>query len=638
MLQTIRDRVSGLWTKVMLGMLVAMFVSWGIELRSIGSSGSTSAVEVNGDPVSLTVVNNAWKQRQTDLQKELQGDLSDARKKQEQDDLLNQYIRSELIQQRTRKLGFRASDQDVVGAIRSLESLQVDGQFSRERYATALLQRGMNEAQFESDLRTELQARQLQNGVTGTAFMTAKELSRAQALLDEKREIDYVQVPAKAYISSIKASDSDLAAWFEAHKTEYLSPETVDLQYVELKLADSAAEVKVDDAALRTHYEQIKDRYTVAERRHGRHILIAISKEVDDASAKKQADDLDVKLKGGADFEALARQYSKDTGSASKGGDLGWAGRGQFVKPFEDSLFSLKPGELSAPVKSEFGYHIIRLDEVDGGTTKPFDQVRSEVETDYKNDRARSLFYDKTQKLADAAFAKLTELDSVAKDFGATVKSVSGFTRQGGGEFGKDSQVIEAAFSESVLEKGENSPLVTLGEDRALVLRVTDHKLPAQKSLESVRGEVLARFSEHAAKEAAVKQGQMAVEQLQSGASQWPAVNKLLPAVPAGKKLLGRSADGVDSLVLKSAFSVPKSEISAEKPAYRGLVLSNGDFAVVKVSAVQSGVSDSDLAAKARLSELRGQRTEKVGAAEFSSYIQELQRTAKIERNPTVFQ
>ena len=198
--------------------------------------------------------------------------------------------------------------------------------------------------------------------------------------------------------------------------------------------------------------------------------------------------------------------------------------------------------------------------------------------------------------------------------------------------------MIEAAFSESVLEKGENSPLVTLGEDRALVLRVTDHKLPAQKSLESVRGEVLARFTEHAAKEAAVKQGQMAVEQLQSGASQWPALNKILPAAPAGKKLVGRSAEGVDSLVLKSAFSVPKSEVSAEKPAYRGLVLSNGDFAVVKVSAVQSGVSDSDLAAKARLSELRGQRTDKVGAAEFSSYIQELQRTAKIVRNPTVFQ
>ncbi len=621
----------------MLGILVAIFVSWGIELRSI-TSAPDSAVEVNGDSIKLTTVRNAWQQRRSELQQELKGDIPESRQKQEQDELINELIRSKLLQQRTQSLGFRASDVDVAQAIRSLDALQVDGNFSRERYATALLQRGLNEAQFESDVRAELEARHLQNGVVGTAFVTTKELARAQALLDEKREIDYLVLPAKAYVAAVKINDADIAAWYEAHKAEYLTTESVNLQYVELNMADSSAEVSADDAALREHYEKIKDRYTVAERRHARHILIAVNKEVDDATAKKQAEEVLSKLKAGGDFAALAKQYSKDPGSAAKGGDLGWAGRGQFVKPFEDSLFALKQGELSNPVKSEFGYHLIRLEEIEGGASKTFEQVRAEVESDYKADRVRSIFYEKTQKLADAAFAKLTELDSVAKEFNTSVKTVTGYTRQGGGVFGSDSQVIDAAFSESVLEKGENSPLVTLGEDRALVLRISDHVTPTQKPLETVRADVIGKLTEQLARTAAEKQAQSVLAQLNSGAIRWGAVNKLVPALPVGKKLLGRTASLDQSLVLKNAFSVPKVEVAVDKPAYRGFPLANGDYVLLAVSLVQSGAVGSDDAVKARIAELRSAQTDQSGSNDFNGYVQELQRSAKINISPSAFE
>jgi peptidyl-prolyl cis-trans isomerase D len=470
----------------------------------------------------------------------------------------------------------------------------------------------------------------------GTAFLTQKELQRAQALLGEQREVDYALVSAKSYLTTVKIADADVQSWYDSHKGEYLTPETLDLQYVELRLADSAAEVVVDDAALRAHYEQIKDRFSSTERRRGHHILITADKGLDDAAAKKQAEEVLAKLKAGGDFEALAKQYSKDPGSASKGGDLGWATKGMFVGAFEDALFGMQVGELRGPIKTEFGYHVIRLDEVEGGAGKSFEQVRNEVEADYKTDRARAIFYEKTQKLADEAFAKLTELDSVAKDFGTAVKSVVGFTRNGGGEFAVGSPVIDAAFSEAVLQKGENSPLITLGEDRALIVRVAGHKTPEQRPLDEVRSDILAKLTDQAAKDAAAKQAGEVVKQLQAGTLDWAGVGKVLSANPVGKKLLGRSATDVAPKIVAAAFTVTKAAVTAEKPAYNDVALDNGDYAVIMVSAVQSGASVADAAAT--LPQLRQQRMAKTGAAEFALYMTELERTAKIKRNPTAFE
>lgn len=635
MLQTIRDKVSGWVAKVLLGALVIVFIFWGVELNTTATS-ENAAAEVNGDPINLSTLQNAWQQRQAELQQMFRDEIPQAVKQQQQEAVLQQLIRLQLLQQRADSEGFHVSDTKIAETILGLESLKVDGQFSRDRYASALLQQGMNEAQFEAQLRSELATRQLQNGVAGTAFVTAKELQRAQALLNEQREIDYAVIPFKSYLGSVKVTDAEVASWYEVHKAEYKTPETVDLQYVELKLVDSAAEVTVDDAALRAHYEQIKDRFSATERRRGHHILITTSEDLDDAAAQKQAEEVMTKLKAGGDFEALAKQYSKDPGSASKGGDLGWATKGMFVGAFEQALFSMQPGELRGPVKTEFGYHVLRLDEIEGGTTKPFDQVRAEVESEFKTERARTLFYEKTQKLADEAFAKLTELDSVAKDFGTEVKMVQGFTRNGGGEFAADQQVIDAAFSEAVLQKGENSPLVTLGEDRALVLRVANHVLPAQKPLDQVRSYIVAILTEQAAKSAAEKQANEVIQKVQSGDLQWAALDKTLSVAAVGKKLLGRNAEGIAKPVLSAAFAVPKSDVAADKSAYRAAALENGDYAVVAVSAVQSGTAAAD--AESSLASVKDQQISRLGTNELSSYLAELERTAEIKRNPKAFE
>jgi len=634
MLQTIHDKVSGWVAKLLLAALALVFVFWGIELRSGGSS-STAAAEVNGDEIGIREAQNAWQQQQIRLQQQFRGAIPDAIKKAQQDLLLTQLIRSQLMIQHAKKLGIRVSDVEIAKTLQGFAWLQTDGKFSMDKYRAALLQRGMSEAQFESQLRADLGTDRLQVRLYGSAFVTPDELSRAQALLGEQREVDYLNLPVSAFASKLQVSDADVQAWYDAHKNDYLTDESVTLQYVELKLADVAATVQADDATLRDHYEQIKDRYITPERRKGSHILITTGKDMDDAAAKKQAEDILTKIKSGADFAQLAKQYSKDPGSAAKGGDLGWAGRGMFVGPFEDALFSMKPGEIRGPIKTEFGYHIIRLDESEGGAGKSFEQVKNEVAEDYKSERARSLFYDQTQKLADEALTSQNQLDGVAKSFNVQVQTLKDFTRKGTGEFVGNSSVIDAAFSDAVLQKGENSALITLGEDRALVLRVAEHQVPQQKPLDQVKAEVVAKLTNQKASDEVSKQSAEVMQQLQAGALPWTDINKRwsLPA-PADKKLLTRSAADVDASVIQTAFDIPKGKVTDTTPAYALARMANGDVALVRVTRVQAG-TDGDAQA---MQSLRQRRVSQLGANELMMYVRDLERNAKIVRNPKVFE
>jgi peptidyl-prolyl cis-trans isomerase D len=244
------------------------------------------------------------------------------------------------------------------------------------------------------------------------------------------------------------------------------------------------------------------------------------------------------------------------------------------------------------------------------------------------------MFYEKTQKLADEAFSRLTELDSVAKTFATTVKTINGFTRQGGGEFGTNAQVIAAAFSDPVLEKNENSPLITIGEDTALVLRVAAHHTPTQRPLDEVRADIIAKLTEQAAKAAADKQVTDTLAQLQSGAMPWSGLNKSLPSAPVGKKMLARRAADVSPQVLQAAFAIPKADVSADKPAYRRVPLPSGDEALLMVTAVQSGT----VADATAMTQLKQQQMQREGGTEFNQYLGELERAAKIKRNPKAFE
>ncbi len=632
MLQTIRDKVSGWFAWIFLGAIAVVFVFWGIDFNS---GAGNFAAKVNGNTISADAVRRAWQQRQSQLQQMLRTELPPDLAKSQQAQVLDEFVRNSVLTQHASKYGYRVSDHALAERITSIPQLQVDGKFDRDRYAMLLRAQGMTEPAFETQLRSDMAVGLIQSGVVESAFVLPYELERRYALDKQQREIDYALIASNEFADKVTISDAQIQEWYDTHKDQYLIPETVDLQYIELDRAQAESAIKVTEDELKDYYGQVKERYESPERRRARHILITTGDGVDDAAAQKKAEELATQLKNGGDFAALAKANSKDPGSAAQGGELGWAQRGMFVGPFEDALFSMKQGEIRGPVKTQFGYHVIQLEEVEQQQVRPFEEVRAELEADYRKDRAQTIFYDESQKLADLSFSSLTELESVAKQLNLPLKTIKGFTREGGGELGEDPNVIDAAFSEEVLEQGRNSPLVTLGEDRALVLRVADHKPAEPRPLAEVRESIASDLKAKAERDAAIEKGTQALAKLEQGAA-WSDVAAEFGLKAVGKRYVGRQDTIAPPAVVRSAFAAPSSGISESKPYLGGVATDDGNYALFAVFGIRPGDEKAEPAAE------RAQRmardAQEIGASEIASYVAEAERNAKIVRNEKVFE
>ena len=630
MLQQIRDRISGLFATVFLGAIAVVFVFWGIRFES---SATAAAAKVNGERIPLEAVRKAWQDRQGQLEQALRNQLPEELVKSEQQRLLDDFIRRELVLQQAHKLGYRVSDRKLAETVYQIEALQVDGKFSRDRYAALLRQQNRTETQFESQLREELQVGELTNGIAVSAFVTPGEVARREALEGETREVEYATVPVADFLARAVVTPEQVDTWYGEHKTEYMTPESVDLQYVQASLADVAAGVQVTDEALHKYYDEIApERYTVAEQRRARHILIETGS--DGAAAKQRAAGLLARVQAGEDFAKLARENSDDPGSKGEGGELGWAGREAYVGPFADALFALQPGQVSALVETQFGYHIIQLEEVRPATQRSFEDVRSELETEYRREQAQTKFYELSQQLADESFAALTELDSVAQKLGLTVQTLRGFTRDGAAPFAGEKTIIDAAFSTDVLEQRQNSQPVQIGDDRVVVLRVTDHKPPEQRPLDAVRGDIEASLRANSAHDAARGAADAAAKRVEAGASLQEALTDLRGVV-AQRTTLQRTDSPLPAELVSAVFAAPRP--ASGRRVAGTAALTSGDAAVFVIDEARAGSLPTSTDASEMGQRLQ-QQARMSGATELSAYLADLERTAKITRNEKAFE
>jgi len=631
MLQQIRDKITGWFAAVFLGAIAVVFVFWGIQFES---SSNVAAAKVNGESISAEQVRRAWQQRQTELQQSMRDELPPALVKEEQAKLLRDSVRREVLVQHVNKMGYRVSDRAIVNQLEQIPALQVDGKFSRDRYAALLRQQGISEAEFEAEFRRDLQLGQLQNGFGVSAFVTPGEVKRRVELEGESREIDYVTIPAAKFAGQAVVTPADVLAMYEKNKASYRTEETVSLQYLQLKLSDVAAAVSVTEEGLREYYEQVAaERFQEPERRRARHILIESG--TDDATARKKAEDVFAQAKAGGDFAKLAAQYSDDPGSKAQGGELGWSTRESFVKPFADALFAMQAGEIRGPVKTQFGYHVLQLEEVSAPQQRSFEEVRAELEAEYRNEQAQSLFYERSQQLADESFASLSELDTVAKKLGLPVQVVETYTRRGGGPFGADRKVIEAVFSDDVLQQRQNSPAINFGDDSAIVLRVTDHKPSRQRSIDEMRPELEAALRAQAVRKAALAAASAEAARLNGGAS-LADVAKGLGLQPAGAVTLTRTSETTPEPLIKAAYAVPRP--TPGKVSSGTAVLPGGDIALFVVTDVKSGALPTTPDAGALVTQLAQQVAGQSAGIEFSAYVAELVRNAKVRLNEKVFE
>lgn len=634
MLQSIRDGLHRhKWLGyVVLGALALVFAAWGAYgIVNLNIDNANYAAEVGSQKITIQAARNAWSRQESRLQQSFGGaELPPALRERFQDQVLEGLIRDALISERTHDLGYRVTDADLQEAIRTEPAFQIEGKYSPEAAKAAIAQAGMSVQQLEDELRTGLRRAQLENGIRASDFLTPQELARAKSLQGEQREVRYATLPADKFPGP-PVDDAAVQAYYKAHQAEFMNPESAHLQYAELRLDQLAAQMPVTDAELHAAYEKNKNTYVVPERRHARHILIAATK--DDAADRKLAEDVYQQAKSGKDFGQLAKQYSKDPGSADKGGDLDWADRSSFVAPFSDALFSMKPGELHTPVKTQYGYHVIRLEEIQPGKTKTFEEARPELESEVRRNHATDRFGDTQEQLQSRLEQPNADLDTIAKEFKLQTGDVPQFLRgAGGAPLGAAPQLQEQVFGDSPVATGHVSNPVLLGDDRLVIVKVLDRKKSEPKPVAEVRDTIVAALKKQNGTDAAAKAAETAKTKLEAGASFDDVVKELgVTAEPA--RFVGRTDTAIPAQIRTVVFDAPKP--ATDKAIYRSLKLDNGGAAVVVVTKVRVDASDANKQQEAARTR---QEVDRRGAGDALAYLEDVRRSTKVVKNRKAFE
>jgi peptidyl-prolyl cis-trans isomerase D len=409
-----------------------------------------------------------------------------------QDQILDELVLRTLIDERLEDEHFRVSEATVLAAVEKIPQFQgPDGKYDAATARSVLAQANQSEREFLDEKRREILSGQLQQGIGGSFFLTRAEAQRLFNLENEEREVQYAQLAADKFEGAEPIEESAVKAYYDKNGDRFMTTESVALEYAELRLEQLATQVIPTEADLQKLYDDNRASYVLDERRRARHIVIAVAGE-NDAAALKKAESVAAEARAGKDFAELAKKYSSDA-TASQGGDLGFIQQKDFPGPLGDTLFAMKVGDVSPPVKSQFGYHILKLEEIQAGEAKPFAEVRAELDSQYRKDRAAELFGERQDQMSELLEKGVTDLDKIAKDLGMTRGSIPEFLRGGGAEpLGSSVDLQQTVFSDTTLNQGKIGGPVGLGEDRMVLVKVTAHHKAAVKPLAVVHDEIVA--------------------------------------------------------------------------------------------------------------------------------------------------
>lgn len=626
MLQTIHDKIKGWVAYLVLGAIAVVFVLWGINF-TMGAP--TYAAKVDGREISANEIRQTYQQELARAERGADGQLDEAQRNQIKARVLEDSVSVEALLGRMQKLGYRVSEADLLTAMAQIPAFQVDGKFDSAHAVAVLRAQGRSVQEVEGMIRRQIQIGQLETALRGSSFTTDAEAKLLTALTRQQREIGWVVFTAAHYLPEVKLDDAAIKAYYDQHKAEYMTPETLDLRALELSLADMAARVSVDEAQLKTYFTEQKtknpEKYMQAEQRRASHILITVTDPKEDAAAKAKAEEVYKRAKAGEDFAKLAKEFSQDKASAQQGGDLGWSDRKVWVAPFADAAFSMQPNEIRPPVKTQFGYHVIKLDGIRPAAEKTFEESKSDLEAQYRRNEAERLFNAAQDQLADAALQNATDIDVVAKKSGLTVKEVPGFSRTtGGGVLGNSPKLIQAVFSQDILD-GRLSPIIEIDKGRGVVVRGSNHQLPRQKPLEAVLAEVSVALKKQRSEELAAAAAHEAVKRLQAGET-LEALGKQVGSAATPAKFVARADQTVPLEIRETAFASPKPD---GKPIFRNVALANGDAAALAFTSVRV-----DPTPEAQTAQLKRQYAEAIAESEAMAYSNAARADAQVQLNP----
>ena len=511
MLQDIRQNVvKGPVARVVIWLIVISFAAFGIESILLGGGGGGVA-EVNGEeiaPAELQQAVNTQKRRMIAMM----GDQLDPAMLDDQlisSQALQGLINRKLLMQASADMGLSVSEREVGLLIAGMEQFQVDGQFSAERYKMLLSESGYTPAYFKQSLKEDLALNQLRSGLAGSEFATQRELEINARIVGEQRDVRYLSIPLEGFFQELAVSEAEIEAFYAENEARFLTDESVDLDYIEL-IIDQFLQ-PVDEQLILEAYELEKENAQYRSEYRVSHILFEAGDE-----QQQRLEEARGRLAAGEDFSAVAGDLSDDIGSAAGGGDLGYTSGDAFPEEMELAISELEPGVISEPVTTEAGVHLLLVTDRREGSPPELEEVRQRLHDEIQQTEARVVLLRTVEELKDLSF-NADDLAGPAEELGLEMASEQGVTRaQAEGLFASPS-LLNAAFSEDVLQAGHNSEVIELDESRFVVLRVRAHNEPELKPLEEVREQIVATITDETARAAVAEEAKRALAELRAG-------------------------------------------------------------------------------------------------------------------------
>jgi len=633
MLQRIRDGLHGRkWVAwLALAPIALIFVFWGGS-NTLDFSGVSQqdAAEVDGVKIPAAKATKMWATTQRQWSQQFGTEIPEDQRKRIQENILDQLVVEQILENMFKDGNYRVSDARVLSEFERQPAFKgPDGKYDATTARQILAMNNITDQEYFDETRSQLLVKQIEQGIAGSYFLTRSDQQRLFNLENEEREVAYATFSPTQFANAEPVEDAAIQAYYDKNGDRFMSTESVSLDYAELRLEQVASQVVPTEEQLRELYDANRANYVVEEHRRARHILIPIDGE-NDAAALQQAQSVLAEARAGKDFAELAKKYSKDS-TAANGGELEFVAKGDFPGPFEDTLFGMKVGEIAGPVKSQFGYHLIKLEEIQAGEAKPFESVRAELDSQYRLERSGELFGDRQEEMSRLLESGETDLDKIAQALGLTRGSIAEFLRGGGAEpLGSGIDLQQVVFGDTVLNQRKIGGPVMIGEDRLVLVKVTAHHKAEVKPLAQVRDEIVALIVQERGVAAAQAAADALVPRLEAG-EDLATLAAAAKVTAESARFVSRGDPSIPEALRLAIFDAPRPEA---KPVVKSVKLDDGSTAVFVVT--RSRVGDS---ANAQLvQQQNAMLLQRSAAGELAAYVSEAKRKVKIVKNPKVFE
>ena len=618
------------WMQLILLLLILpSFVFVGVQGYSSFIDSGTAYAKVGKASISQQEYENAQRARLEQLRSQFGSnfdpqmfDTPEARQQ-----LLNSLIDTRLVASTVAASHFSASDRRLQETILAIPAVQEDGKFSMSRYQAALAAQGMTPAMFEAQLRNDLAQQTVTTPVSDSATLPKTVYDTVVAAQGQQREVRLLTLPAKEYAAKVTVTDEDVKKFYDANNSQFSVPEQVDAQYIVLDEKAAIAETAVSQADVESYYKQNEAKFSAPEQRRASHILLTVDEKASEADrakvlAKAEALSAQARAKP-AEFAALAKANSQDPGSAATGGDLDWFGRGMMVKQFEDSAFAMKEGEISAPVKSDFGYHVIQVTGIRPAQIKPLAEVRPQIENEIRQQKASSRYAELAEQFTNMIYEQSDSLKPAADKLGLTIRTATGVTRSPSGPpsapgISDNRKVIEALFSDEVLKENRNSGAIEVATGTLVAVHLLKHNPAHVAPLADVTARIRTQLTNERAAELAKKAGEERLAALKTKDD--------VTGFAASRQFSRRqSAQDVPAAVVGAVMRADAKTL----PTYVGVDTGAG-YTIARIGKVDAAPALDADRAKAE----RDQIARRVAAAEQDAVMKVLRTTNKVQVTP----